>query len=269
MIHANVRELWKSAAGIARARVELRGTKLGSRVRTFGPMLVDGRSGIEIGERAVFIGGMLPTSLSCADGAEIVIGDRTLFNYGVTIDARTSIRIGSRCRLGSFVHVRDDDGRTRAPVRIDDDVWIAHGAIIEAGACIGEGSVVSAGAVVSGEVPPRSLVVGNPSVASPLQPEEAVPTPTPLAGHERRFSADEVREAIIRWLDDTRCFGDAARLVPNDDVSLQAAGVLDSLGLVQLSLMLEQRFGVKVNTIGLAQPERQTLRTFIALVGAT
>lgn len=265
MINMNVRELWKSASGIARARVELRGTKLGSRVRTFGPVLVDGRPGIEIGSRAVFIGGMLPTSLSCAEGAELVIGDRTLFNYGVTIDAHESVRIGSRCMLGSFVHVRDDDGRTRAPVRIEDDVWIAHGAIIEAGSTIGKGSVVSAGAVVAGNVPAGSLVVGNPAVSSPLHPDDA-PAPSPQKAQARepkRHSREEVRTGIIDWLDDTRCFGEAATLVSSDDLSLRSAGVLDSLGLLQLLVMLEEKFGVKISASEFAQPERQTMRAFI------
>jgi len=267
----NARELWRSAAGIARARVELRGTKLGARVRAFGAVLVEGRSRIEIGSRAVFIGGMLPTYLSCADGAELVIGDRTLFNYGVTLDARSSIRIGARCRFGSFVHVRDDDGRTRAPVRIGDDVWIAHGAIIEAGTTIGQGAVVSAGAVVSGDVPPGSIAVGNPAISRPLQPDAGAPhEPIDSSRREvKRRSADEVRTAIIDWLDDTRCFGDAERLVTSDTVSLREAGLLDSLGLVQLLLMLEERFGVKVTPSEVARPDQQTMRAFVDLVVGT
>lgn len=45
---------------------------------------------------------------------------------------------------------------------IEDDVLIGANSIILSGAHIGRGSVVSAGSVVSSEVPPYSVVVGNP-----------------------------------------------------------------------------------------------------------
>jgi len=45
---------------------------------------------------------------------------------------------------------------------IEDNVWCGHGATIISGAHIGEGSVIGAGAVVGGEIPPYSVVIGNP-----------------------------------------------------------------------------------------------------------
>jgi len=45
---------------------------------------------------------------------------------------------------------------------VEDDVWIGARAIILSGAKIGHGSVISAGAMVSSEIPPYSIVVGNP-----------------------------------------------------------------------------------------------------------
>jgi hypothetical protein len=47
--------------------------------------------------------------------------------------------------------------------------FVGAGAIILPGTSIGEDSVVAAGAVVHGEVPPRSLVVGNPAKVSDLK----------------------------------------------------------------------------------------------------
>jgi len=47
-------------------------------------------------------------------------------------------------------------------VVIEDDVWVGANAIILSGAHIGKGSVVSAATVVASEVPPYSIVVGNP-----------------------------------------------------------------------------------------------------------
>ena len=45
---------------------------------------------------------------------------------------------------------------------IEDDVWIGAKVIVVSGTKIGRGSVVAAGSVVSGEIPPYSIVVGNP-----------------------------------------------------------------------------------------------------------
>ncbi|WP_045982947.1 CatB-related O-acetyltransferase [Paracoccus sp. S4493] len=53
---------------------------------------------------------------------------------------------------------------TRARITtIGNDVWIGHGALINAGVTIGDGAVVAAGAVVTKDVPPYSVVAGNPA----------------------------------------------------------------------------------------------------------
>lgn len=49
------------------------------------------------------------------------------------------------------------------PIIINDQVWIAAKATILPGVTIGEGSVVGACAVVAKDVPPWSIVVGNPA----------------------------------------------------------------------------------------------------------
>jgi putative colanic acid biosynthesis acetyltransferase WcaF len=49
------------------------------------------------------------------------------------------------------------------PITVGDGCWIAAAAFIAAGVEIGAGSVVSAGSVVIGNVPPRTLVRGNPA----------------------------------------------------------------------------------------------------------
>jgi maltose O-acetyltransferase len=68
--------------------------------------------------------------------------------------------VGRRCLLASGVRIFAAPG---LPVRIDDEVWIAHGAVVEPGSHVGAGSVVAAAAVVAGAVPAGSLVVGNPA----------------------------------------------------------------------------------------------------------
>lgn len=254
-----------------RASIELRGTRRGARVRCFGRVVVPRRRGVEVGQRTVFLGGAVPTELQCHRDAEIVIGQGSLLNYGVTIVAHESVRIGARCRIASFVHIRDSDGRRSGPVTIGDDVWIAHGAVIEPGTSIGDGAVVGAMAVVTGTVPARSLAAGNPAQHLPLDGASARTSQAPRAsdpGSERLslHAPGEVRATIIEWLDDTRHFGEAASLIRDDATSLRAAGVLDSLGVVQLVLMLEKRFGVSIDREGVAGSDSQSMNAFVELV---
>lgn len=52
---------------------------------------------------------------------------------------------------------------THAPIVIEDDVFVGMEALILKGVVIGEGAVVGAGSVVTQDVPPRTVVVGNPA----------------------------------------------------------------------------------------------------------
>ena len=49
------------------------------------------------------------------------------------------------------------------PIVIGRNVWIAAGATIVGGVSVGENSVVAAGSVVTKDVPPNTLVGGNPA----------------------------------------------------------------------------------------------------------
>jgi phosphonate metabolism protein (transferase hexapeptide repeat family) len=55
------------------------------------------------------------------------------------------------------------DWRRSHAVAIGHDVWIGHGAIVLPGRSIGSGAVVAAGAVVTKDVPPYTIVAGNPA----------------------------------------------------------------------------------------------------------
>lgn len=66
----------------------------------------------------------------------------------------------------------DDDGffdwRRADAVRIGNDVWIGHGAIVLPGVAVGDGAVIAAGAVVSKDVAPYMIVGGV--TARPIRP---------------------------------------------------------------------------------------------------
>jgi len=95
---------------------------------------------------------------------------------GCTISASVSITIGNHVLVGSGAIITDgdahpvdpDERRTgmtgvRAPVVVEDDVFIGARSIILKGVTIGRGSVIGAGAVVARDVPPYSVAVGNPA----------------------------------------------------------------------------------------------------------
>jgi UDP-2-acetamido-3-amino-2,3-dideoxy-glucuronate N-acetyltransferase len=100
-------------------------------------------------------------------GNGVVIGDNTrIQDYTVIY---RGVRIGDNCFIGPrvtftnvlypkiFRHSKFYD------TIVSDNVTIGAGAIILCNITIGEGSFVGAGAVVTRDVPPNTLVVGNPA----------------------------------------------------------------------------------------------------------
>lgn len=57
----------------------------------------------------------------------------------------------------------ENEGISKGPIVIGDDVWIGYGATILSGVRIGQGAVVAAGAVVTKDVPPYAVVGGVPA----------------------------------------------------------------------------------------------------------
>ena len=50
-------------------------------------------------------------------------------------------------------------------MRIGSNVWLGRGAIVLPGVTIGDHAVVAAAAVVARDVPPRTVVAGNPATS--------------------------------------------------------------------------------------------------------
>jgi maltose O-acetyltransferase len=163
----------KRAIGVLRARWLFRECECGELVNALSHVCVDVRGRVKLGDRVQFWEGMIPQEIICAENAELTIGAFSLFNYGVSLRAHRSIRIGERCMFGALVHIHDAGRDGPAPIVIHDDVWVAHGAVIGPGVTIGTGAVVGAAAVVTTDVPPWSLAVGNPAKCTPLPASES------------------------------------------------------------------------------------------------
>lgn len=103
----------------------------------------------------------------------IDVGDYSIINPGVRVTSAVEIRIGCGCMLAMDAYVTDADwhglddralppGNT-GPVRLEDNVWIADGAMVAKGVTVGENSIVGARAVVTRDVPPNVVVAGGPA----------------------------------------------------------------------------------------------------------
>ncbi len=56
-----------------------------------------------------------------------------------------------------------EQGNTSKGIRIEDDVWIAHGCSILDGVTIGKGAIIGAGSVVNKDIPAYSIAAGVPA----------------------------------------------------------------------------------------------------------
>lgn len=98
-------------------------------------------------------------------GRGCYIGSRVRLDLHDKITLGDSVVVSDGCVLLTASHdINDPDWKhTKAPILLEDYVWIATNSIIMPGVTIGTGSVVGAGAVVAKSIPAYSIVVGNPA----------------------------------------------------------------------------------------------------------
>jgi acetyltransferase-like isoleucine patch superfamily enzyme len=108
-----------------------------------------------------------------AGGSDISIGRNVFVNQNCTfydlggLDIADDVLIGPNVSIITTGHPVEPSRRHTAviakPIVIARNVWIAAGATIIGGVTVGENSVIVAGSVVTKDVPPNTLVGGNPA----------------------------------------------------------------------------------------------------------
>jgi len=151
---------------------------VGARVTTSGDIpLIVGNGRIIIGDR-VKLGNCLAMFVlqRFQDLPELTIGDDSTINYCTVISVCSRVTIGKRCKIAGEVKIFDNNSHSIfpendrimtendiKPIVIEDDVWVGMNSIILKGVTLGKGCVVAAGAVVTKDVPPMTVVGGNPA----------------------------------------------------------------------------------------------------------
>jgi acetyltransferase-like isoleucine patch superfamily enzyme len=141
---------------------------------------IQGRGEIIAGDNVV-VGGKCSIIFAARFSNEptLRIEDNTLIHHGCSFTIGKKIIIGRYCKIAGEVWIFDSPGHPADPIArmaglpppedmvkpvvIEDNVWIGRRAIILPGVTIGEGSIVAAGAVVTKDVPPNTMVAGNPA----------------------------------------------------------------------------------------------------------
>lgn len=143
----------------------------------------DNRNNIKIGNNCDISG-----RLCSQDNGLITIGDYTEIRENSFIGSVNRISIGSYVIISNNVFIYDNNNHPTSPkvrkemcingfygepwrwkfsdsipVIIEDNVWICERVTILKGVHIGEGSIIACNSVVTKDVPPYSIVAGNPA----------------------------------------------------------------------------------------------------------
>jgi acetyltransferase-like isoleucine patch superfamily enzyme len=140
---------------------------------------VSGHTRIYIGDNVNLYGHMGVGSGRVFDDPTLVIGNRCDIGHNVFFTINKSVVIEDDVNIASNVFILDSDAHPRdpylraqklppspdevKPIRICKHAWIGHGSYIMKGVTVGEGAIVGSNSVVISDVPPFSVVLGNPA----------------------------------------------------------------------------------------------------------
>ncbi|MBN2044955.1 MAG: sugar O-acetyltransferase [Anaerolineales bacterium] len=119
---------------------------------------------------------MIEPPFYCSYGQHTYLGNNAYLNAMCAIVDNNEVRIGNHVMVGPHVQIytaahdlqaqpRNEGWEVAKAIVIADNVWIGGGAILLPGVTVGLNAVVGAGAVVTKDVPPNTVVAGNPARA--------------------------------------------------------------------------------------------------------
>lgn len=156
------------------ANVEIGGNVIFNIKRTKGSkgefrLLVEKEATLSFGKGRSFF--KYDSDIQVFKGAKLIIGNCAT-NIGLKIVCSELIQIGNGVHIGRDVWIRDNNGghhviikgyKDKAPVIIEDNVWICSNVNITKGVTIGEGAIISANSVVVSNIPAHCIAAGNPA----------------------------------------------------------------------------------------------------------
>jgi maltose O-acetyltransferase len=148
----------------------------GNQVKSFFPRVSAARRvsavAVQLARRAIMrLRGQVAVSRLVAQG--MVVGRAVYVAPTAYLDAGHPwlIELGDETLVGPWAIVLAHDTSTRLAtghtligrVRIGNRVYLGHGVIVMPGSTIGDEAIISPGSVVHGDIPPRSVAMGNPA----------------------------------------------------------------------------------------------------------
>lgn len=165
----------------------------GKRVFVSRLPLVSGQTRVYVGDDVNFFGKTSIFSGRIFDAPRLVIGNRVDVGHDVVFVVNKEIIIDDDVNIATGVRFMDTDAHPRdaseriadrpppsdeiKPVRICRYAWIGQNSFILKGVTVGEGAVVGVGSVVVSDVPPYSVVMGNPARVIMKNASRPVPQP--------------------------------------------------------------------------------------------
>jgi acetyltransferase-like isoleucine patch superfamily enzyme/acyl carrier protein len=199
------------------------------------------------------------------------IGDGTFIGDFVFISCARSIEIGRHVVFSDRVFLSDSNHHYEnpelpillqantlgRPIVIEDHAWIGINVVILEGVTIGRHSIVSASSVVTSDVPPFSVVAGNPARVVRFicgkdggEPAASVP----------QEAAENTTTRLLHW------FTHEYRRTVGLDESILRSGLMDSLASLRLLAWIEAEFHVSLSMADLLAAKIDTARGLAAFL---
>ena len=106
-------------------------------------------------------------NFSCGDNVGLGCGSHIIGSVSMGSNIRIAqnvILVSEYYGLKQGLSFLSQEGTSKGPILVGDDVWIGANSTILSGVTIGDGACIGAGAVVTRNVPINAIVTGNPAV---------------------------------------------------------------------------------------------------------